>query len=681
MIGNLWGRRSRASLRRALVLSGAFAVTVSATVLLVFVSLTVAQRSDVQRDDDAFMSEQSIADEIVTLTYEQQLAAYRFLHEPQPRHRDAFHAHGEAAYRAMRGYLTHDMSTAARLQVEHIKEVHQQFEVSAERAFDLVVRGQPTAAMERLARTDERAASLDEAVIQFLAERKAGRDALRLQYQTRTVTMQRVLVVGGISLALLAVVGAELLRRRVLRPLSDLAVAAHRLGDGDTGVRVPGQRYEEFDAVASVFNTMADRVESARDDVVAHNRELRDALEHLRTTQEELVQHEKLSAMGQMLAGLAHELNNPLTGILGLSELLHAELAVAADPVSRRLGRELAEPLEREALRARTLVRNLLSFARKPSGTLQPVGLAAAVSIAVGLRAYSFAASGKTLHVAVDPSLHVRADAQKLEHSIVNVVNNALDALTGSAGTGLTITGHAESETVVRLDFDDDGPGFVDPEAAFEPFHTTKSADAGTGLGLALVRQFLTEAGGSVTAETLPAGGARITFRLVRETECANAAPPSARSAVAVAVAPRAALDTELTVPAESPPLVLVVDDEPTIREIQRRVLERAGIRVLVAPSGTAARDILLNQSVDLVVTDLRMPGKMDGRDLLEWLERERPVLGEHALLVTGDVSGDASLPFPVTSHRLIKKPFTNEGYLARVQAALASSLRDRVAS
>ncbi|MEP6729313.1 MAG: response regulator [bacterium] len=664
-------RRSRGTLRRALLFSGLLVVLAAGAAMLGSVSLAMSQRDAVERDSDAFMDEQRIADQIVALTYEQQLDAYRFLQRADTLYLNGFNARGEEAYREMRGYLFHELSTDARLQVESIKEAHQQFEVAAERAFDLAQRGQSAAALLRLEGMDRRAAVLDAAVRQFLQARAQQRDAFRHEHELLAQRLQLALMVGAGALVLLAVILATVLRRRVLVPLDHLATAARLLGEGDTSARVPQQTYEEFDLMATGFNQMVDRVQASREEVVAQNHELRAALSHLRTTQEELVQHEKLSAMGQMLAGLAHELNNPLGGILGMAEHLRIELAESPHAAVREIGTELAQPLEREALRANALVRSLLSFARKPSGTLESVGLAAAVSTAVGLRAHAFALAGKTLYVNVSPELHVLVDGQKLQHALVNLINNALDAVLISGGDGLTITAAAEGTDLVRLDLDDDGCGFADVTAAFTPFYTTKAADKGTGLGLVLVQRFLKEFNGTVTVENRERAGARVTLRLRRASDTSDAIaftpPPQTEAAV------RVAHPTNVSPPTADVPRqrVLVVDDEPSIREVQRRLLVRAGYEVVVAASGSDARQILESQSVDLVISDLRMPGEMDGYDLLKWMEVERPELARHALLATGDVSGAASVAFPVPPERILNKPFEGAEFVRRVRAAL----------
>ncbi|CAN5919141.1 hypothetical protein BH11GEM2_BH11GEM2_31350 [soil metagenome] len=121
-----------------------------------------------------------------------------------------------------------------------------------------------------------------------------------------------------------------------------------------------------------------------------------------------------------------------------------------------------------------------------------------------------------------------------------------------------------------------------------------------------------------------------------------------------------------------APPLrVLIVDDEHAIREIQRRLLTRAGFDVVLASSGAAARDVMLREHVDLVVSDLRMPGSMDGYALLDWMSQERPALAQTALLATGDVSGAASVALPVPIDRILNKPFEGVEFVRRVRGAL----------
>ncbi len=649
--------------------------------MLATLAVALTQRDAIERDGETFMEQQRIADQIVAHTYEQQLEAYRFLQRPDAKHLVAFRSRGARVYGQIRRYLFHALSSDARLRVERIKEAHEQFEVAAQRTFELSERGLAESARARLASMDARARELDAAVGSFLEVRSDERVAFRAASGALDRQLAVALIVIGVVLASLALLLARALRRQVLLPLDQLALAAQQLSAGDPLARVPSQPFVEFDAVASAFNSMADSVQSARDSMEAQNDELTQTLENLTQAQGELVQHEKLSAMGEMLAGLAHELNNPLAGILGMAEALHAELSASPHAGTRDAAREMAEPLEREALRARSLVRNLLTFARKPSGEHSAVQLSDAVATAVGLRSHAFALAGKRLEVQVPSTLYAVADAQRLEHSIINIMNNALDALIAGNGERLTITALEEEPGMLRLDFEDDGGGFRDAAAAFTPFYTTKEPGKGTGLGLSLVSKFVSEFGGSATASNRTSGGARISLRLrpaptphgdadAMPAASTRTLPTSARSLAQPHGPPAAVSPSTDGGLRRHPARVLVVDDEPTLRDVQRRLLMRAGYQVVLASNGAAAMEILQREHVDLVISDLRMPGAMDGRALLAWLATEHPELAERSLVVTGDVGGViGELVLP--SHRLINKPFPTSEYLAKVREAL----------
>jgi signal transduction histidine kinase/CheY-like chemotaxis protein len=671
-------RKPWATLHGALLITALLVVSIAATVMIGSFTLAMSWRDEMERDSEALLNEQKIADEILAMTYEQQLVAYRYLQTPDTLHLGIFRVRGDSVYREIQGYLFHELSADARVQVESIKEEHQNFEVAAERAFDVAKSGRLGAALERRQDLDDRASGLQAAVGEFLRARLQQRDALRLQYDMRSRRLHIGLGLVAFGLVVLGVVVSRLLRLRVLRPLHDLASAARRLGEGEAGARVPPQPYEEFDAVGIGFNHMADRVQASTEKLEARNRELREALHHLHSTQEELVQHEKLSAMGQMLAGLAHELNNPLAGVLGMAELLRDELSTATEARVRLLGVDLATPLANEAQRARDLVRSLLSFARKSGDTVGSVSLLSTTRVAIALRSAAFTQAGKKLVIDIAPSLYVEAETQKLEHAIVNLANNALDAMTSGHGTTLRISAVTAPGAMVHLIFDDDGPGFANLRAAFEPFYTTKPAERGTGLGLTLAQKFVDEFGGSITAENREGGGARVTIVLhhadgpaVEEDERPTPKPELAGAAIETSIVTAAEDASEGNDIAR--PVILVVDDEPTLRNIQRRLLAYENVDVVLAANGEEARHILETQGIDLVISDLRMPGPTDGAGLVAWIGEHQPHLSDRILIVTGDLSGlPAELANDIPPERVLAKPFTRVEYVSRVRAALA---------
>jgi CheY-like chemotaxis protein len=195
----------------------------------------------------------------------------------------------------------------------------------------------------------------------------------------------------------------------------------------------------------------------------------------------------------------------------------------------------------------------------------------------------------------------------------------------------------------------------------FEPFYTTKAVGEGTGLGLALVRRFMTNVGGRVVAENRPEGGARLVLTLPT-TELASR--PSDEAGGPATGAPAVPINTE--------PRVLLVEDEAPLRNLQRRLLARIGARVQVAEHGVAAREILERDEADLIISDVKMPGG-SGLDLYHWVLEHRPDLADRFLFVTGDIAepeiGDLAERRP---DRFIRKPFQMAEYLARVAEILA---------
>jgi signal transduction histidine kinase len=232
-----------------------------------------------------------------------------------------------------------------------------------------------------------------------------------------------------------------------------------------------------------------------------------ESIDNLKRLQMQFVQSEKLASLGQLAAGAAHEINNPLTAILGYSELL------IDDPSSGERPRSLAEKIREQARRTKILVNNLLSFARQvPSEQRSLVDVNAVVTSSAQLRRLDL--RGKNIRIELQTAAAipaVRGDPNQLLQVFFNIINNAVDAMEEVSGGTLTVRTLSERQNVVIL-FSDTGPGVSEPRLVFDPFYTTKPVGKGTGLGLSICYGLVHDHGGQISCYNRPEGGA--TFRI-----------------------------------------------------------------------------------------------------------------------------------------------------------------------
>jgi two-component system NtrC family sensor kinase len=370
-----------------------------------------------------------------------------------------------------------------------------------------------------------------------------------------------------------------------------------------------------------------------------------------RRLQDQLIQSEKMSAVGQLIAGIAHDLNNPLASVVGFADFLAERPDVPAG---------LREPLgviREEAERASNIVRSLLSFARKQDRRRQPTPLRPLLEATLLLLRNELMARGVESRLEVEPDLPApAADANQLQQVLVNLINNAAQAIASTGRPG-TIRIRARSWLDgVAIDVIDDGPGMSEELAArvFDPFFTTKPEGHGTGLGLSISHGIVKEHGGRITLRTEKGRGATFTVQLP----------------VGPGTAP-AALGTAQRAPA--PRLrVLVVDDEPHILHYMRATLEAWGHDVEIAEDGDVALERACRESFDVVITDLRMP-RLGGREFYEALRSRAPERAARLVFSTGDTIRGDTLAFLESVRRpYLRKPFGLDelrGLLASIHA------------
>lgn len=361
-----------------------------------------------------------------------------------------------------------------------------------------------------------------------------------------------------------------------------------------------------------------------------------------RLMQEQLQQSEKLSALGEMISGVAHELNNPLASVMGYAQVLRG--ADVSEEVRRKL-----HVIQTESQRCQRIVQDLLSFARKHRPEKRPMDVNAVLSSILSLLGYQLRVEGVTIRTRLDPMVPpILGDAHQLQQVFLNIVSNAHQAMreAGSARE-LEVTTTPEGP-IVRVEIRDSGPG-ISPEnlrRIFDPFFTTKLVGQGTGLGLSLAYGIVKDHDGQIYARSRIGRGTTFVVEL-----------PVARPTEGVQDGPRA---TAFEAKARAG-TILVVEDETPLGNLLLETLVSRGHEVDMALDGAEALERIERRDYDLVITDVKMP-IMDGRRLFEEIRRIRPNLATRVVFSTGDVVDPRTREFLGGSGlRVISKPFDLE--------------------
>jgi len=357
--------------------------------------------------------------------------------------------------------------------------------------------------------------------------------------------------------------------------------------------------------------------------------------------QEQLIQSEKMSAIGQLVSGVAHELNNPLAGISAFAQLLLAEKRFPPDQ------RTAAETIYSEARRASRIVQNLLTFARQHKAEKGPTEINQVLDDTLELRGYELRVRGIDVRREYDDSLpDTMADAHQLQQVFLNLITNAEQAMEQREGHHhrLTVRTRRNSDSI-RIEVEDTGAG-IPPnliERIFNPFFTTKPTGSGTGLGLSISLGIVREHEGRIWAENPPQAGARFVVEIpVSEPR------PSGEHA-SIAHVPPVGIDRLR---------VLVVDDEASVRVSLQRYLAGKGHEVETTASGEDALVRLKASKYDAVIVDMRMPD-LSGEQLFERLRSNDPGHAERVIFTTGDLVNEQMRRFlDGTGRPCVPKPF-----------------------
>lgn len=440
---------------------------------------------------------------------------------------------------------------------------------------------------------------------------------------------QRVLVAARLGALLAAVVIVWLVVQRITRPLRELRTSTEAIRRGDFSQRVPVRSQDECAELAQAFNAMTESLEQT--------------IARLKTTQAQLVQSEKLAGIGEFVAGVTHELNNPLTGVIGFAELMQqSELA----PGQKRH----LDFIVKSAKRCQKIVQSLLSFARQHKSERKRVNAQELVEAALEILAYHMRTSNIKVTTRFDTALpKVMGDPHQLQQVFLNIINNARQAIEECRRPGeIEITTAVAGERV-QIEIRDNGPGIAEEnlKRIFDPFFTTKQVGKGTGLGLSLCYGIIQEHGGTIQVTSKPGEGATFAIELpvappgtdgVRQTDFVAKAPDNFDG---------------------RGKRVLVVDDEEAILDLVKDALTKNGIELDTAQDGKAALERFRHNTYDAAICDWRMPG-MNGQEIYEQLRSFDPKAAGRMIFITGDVVNEKAQSF-IRSHGnlYLPKPFT----------------------
>jgi signal transduction histidine kinase len=550
-------------------------------------------------------------------------------------------------------YLKLNIGPQERLTVERIKTLQSELGIQAMQIYYRLQSGDRAQAVLRLRdmkdvenKISNEFAGLNELETSKLRE-------VQHQLSASVTTTNRAIFGLAAYLLVSLLVFTILLRRRVLQPLGLLLEATNQVRQGDLSARAYVKRQDELGQLGHGFNFMA---ASLAESYAGLERKVEERTSQLQDLQRKLVQAAKMSAVGRMLSGVAHELNNPLTVIMGQTELAKRKLTAAG---GNQKEIELMENLHAQGDRCRKIVANLLQFARQEPPRLEAVKLNRVVEQALQLREYELGTRNIEVIREFDPDDPILcADPNKIVQIVLNLLNNSHDAIREAARPGQIWIRTSSDNGQVRLEFLDNGTGLHDPERVFDPFYTTKEVGQGTGLGLSVCYGIVEEHQGSIQAANWEQG-AHFTISLPQ-------GDPAALSETAKKDEP------EQIAPDRRKYKALVVDDEKMLVEMQTTFLADIGVEAAGAFSGAEAITYLQSNQVDLVISDVRMPGEVDGIQLYEWVGRNQPNLLKRFLFVSGDMIGiNVSEFFLKSTAPRIQKPFMWDDYSRLVEQIL----------
>jgi signal transduction histidine kinase len=463
---------------------------------------------------------------------------------------------------------------------------------------------------------------------------------------------QQMLLLESTLAVLLSIVAVWYIVRRATEPVRQLRDSAEAVGQGDFSRRVDVRSGDECGELAWLFNQMTENLQRSRE-------QLERTVDTLKTTQAQLVQSEKLSGIGEFVAGVAHELNNPLTSVMGFSELL---AKADTNPQQKRH----LEMVHKSAQRCHKIVQSLLSFARKHLPERKPSSINELLGNAIEFLQYQLRTSNIVVETHLDPKLPLTMiDPHQVQQVFLNIINNARQAIEAHQPGGLIRITSEKWGNHVRIIFEDNGPGISETNLSkvFDPFFTTKEVGKGTGLGLSLCYGIIREHDGTITVKSKPGEGATFIVDLPATPTSIQAGPPI------TATPPVTARKGD-----GNGKRVLVIDDEESLLEMMKETLSQEGYEVDTASDGESGLRRLNQLSYDLTLCDWKMPG-LNGQEVYERVRSTNPAISDRMIFITGDVISPKTQAFLQKSkRRCLSKPFSLEEFRNAVRDGTSAS-------
>jgi len=447
--------------------------------------------------------------------------------------------------------------------------------------------------------------------------------------------LKRLLAGFGLVIMFIAVCSLLFILRSFTKPVESLTAAARQIAEGDLDVRFSLHRSDEIGELAKTLDEMKTKVKSSYDMLLAS---------------------EKMALMGQIVAGIAHELNNPLTVVLGNTQLL---LMRHRDDTDAEALRRVGEGAER----ASKIVRNLLSFARQENSERKLTDINAVITKTLELHGYELRVRDISVELDLQRSLpSTMADASQLQQVFLNLIVNAEHAMIDANGKGRLYIRTRTEGSAIRAEFSDDGPGISEEimRRIFEPFFTTKAVGKGTGLGLSICQNILQEHGGRIEVKSVV--GIGTTFVVLMPVQKHSALEPEAQP-----------IPQETRVVRKR---ILVVEDDAAIRQLFTEALSSDGHSVETVDSGVAALQSLGKYEYDLIFSDIKMP-KLSGMDFYNGLKSQGRGMELRVVFVTGDlINPDTRQFLESTGCSWLGKPFDITA-IKRIAAAPQSNVSE----